>query len=151
MATQRKPCADCGKPLSVQRINKRKRKCYACERAALRDRQDKAHDAYVVKTYGLQPGDYQRLYDAQGGRCYICQRATGRTRRLAVDHDHATGLVRGLLCKPCNRMLGHARDDYYFFARAQEYLTFSPAQEVGIVARYNGKAVDRESARALQR
>lgn len=95
----------------------------------------KTHDAYVVKTYGLRPGQYAEIYAAQGGRCYICERATGATRRLAVDHDHASGYVRGLLCKPCNRMLGLARDDVEFFRRAIAYLDDPPAQELGIWAR----------------
>lgn len=138
MPTQRRPCAACGKPLSVQRAKTRKQKCAACEREALRARQDRAHDAYVCKVYGLASGDYKRLYDAQGGCCYICQRATGKTRRLAVDHDHKTGLVRGLLCKVCNRLLGHARDDKEFFYRAGDYLSAPPAERIGIIARYQG-------------
>ena len=121
-------CNRCSKTLTSQR--QRKKYCYACERLVKRERLDKQHDAYVCKTYGLKPGDYQRLYVAQDGRCYICRRATGKTRRLAVDHDHVTGLVRGLLCKPCNRMLGHARDNPEFFTRARTYLLEPPAREV---------------------
>lgn len=67
----------------------------------------------MARIYGLGPGDYQRLYLAQGGRCWICRRATGKTKRLAVDHDHncteghpktsaCRKCVRGLLCGPCN-------------------------------------------------
>jgi hypothetical protein len=71
------------------------------------------------------------LYEAQGGRCYICQRATGARRRLAVDHNHATGEVRGLLCKPCNRdVLGHLRDNTEALQRAIDYLTNPPARRV---------------------
>ncbi|WP_424923390.1 endonuclease VII domain-containing protein [Actinocrispum wychmicini] len=67
----------------------------------------------------------------QGGRCAICQRATGRGKRLAVDHNHATGEVRGLLCKPCNRdVLGHLRDDVSAFERAIVYLTDPPARRM---------------------
>jgi hypothetical protein len=94
------------------------------------DASTKAHRARVAKVYGIQPDDYDRLYVAQEGRCAICRRATGKTRRLAVDHDHATGKVRGLLCRVCNSMLGHARDDIEFFVRAVHYLTFPPAESV---------------------
>lgn len=86
-----------------------------------------AHEKSVQRTYGLGEGDYGRLYEMQGGTCAICHRANGRTKRLAVDHDHATGAVRGLLCSVCNRLLGHARDSAEFFERAAEYLRNPPA------------------------
>jgi len=76
----------------------------------------------VRVVYGLGAGDYERLWAAQGGVCALCLRATGRTRRLSVDHDHLTGQVRGLLCRPCNNVLGHARDDADFFLRCLTYL-----------------------------
>ena len=60
----------------------------------------------------------------------MCQRATGATRKLAVDHDHATGVVRGCLCKFDNRLLGFARDDPEFFQRAIDYLKNPPAVAV---------------------
>jgi hypothetical protein len=88
------------------------------------------HERHVQNTYGLQPGDYDRLYTHQTGVCAICKRATGATRKLCVDHDHATGKVRGLLCRPCNDMLGHARDSDMFFYRAAGYLQRPPASEV---------------------
>jgi len=80
--------------------------------------------------YGLTPEQYWALYEAQGGVCYICERATGKVRRLAVDHDHQTGYVRGLLCKPCNSILAHARDDVQFLQRAVWYLSYPPAHKV---------------------
>ncbi len=76
----------------------------------------------VIKTYGLELGDYDRLYQGQGGVCAICRRATGKTKRLAVDHDHDTGLVRGLLCGPCNKLVGYFRNSPEAFLRAAEYL-----------------------------
>lgn len=96
----------------------------------LRKKQQSAarHHAHIEKTYGITGEEYQRLYDAQGGVCWICQRATGARRRLAVDHDHATGYVRGLLCKACNyKVLGHLRDDPLAFQRAIDYLNDPPA------------------------
>jgi hypothetical protein len=87
---------------------------------------------YVLKTYGLKAGQYDQLYEAQGGVCYICQRATGKVRKLAVDHDHKTGYVRGLLCKPCNSVLAHLRDDPEQALRICTYLESPPAfKEIG--------------------
>lgn len=88
-----------------------------------RDRRKKAsHDKRVQQVYGLEPGEYAKLYAFQGGKCWLCRRATGKTRRLSVDHDHSDGAVRGLLCRPCNDMLGHARDESEVFRRAVWYL-----------------------------
>lgn len=73
-------------------------------RAKAKARADRAHERYVQKTYGLQPGEYQTLLDAQDGRCAICTRVP-RNRRLAVDHSHFTGRVRALLCYTCNHFV----------------------------------------------
>lgn len=93
-----------------------------------RQKQVKAdnHEKRVQATYGLEKGDYAKLYQFQGGLCALCRRATGASRRLSVDHDHATGDVRGLLCRPCNTLLGHARDRLAFFRRCISYLTLPP-------------------------
>lgn len=67
--------------------------------------------AHVERTYGLKPSEYRALYRAQGGRCYVCRKASGKSRRLGVDHDHLTGEVRGLVCTgslsamTCNRLI----------------------------------------------
>ena len=93
-----------------------------------------AHERRVRTEYGLKPGEYGKLYLAQGGTCAICQRATGATRRLSVDHDHKTGLVRALVCRPCNDLLGHLRDDVEAARRLVAYLIEPPAKRLGIVA-----------------
>lgn len=95
-----------------------------------------AHERRVQKVYGLKPGEYGVIYLHQEGLCALCRTARGVVRHLAVDHDHASGLVRGLLCSlsPCNKILGHARDDVEFFRRAIAYLVEPPARQLGIVA-----------------
>ena len=123
-------CLGCGKYLTKLRIEQNKRKCGPCEQKAKKASAERMHRWGVAKRYGLQPGEYEALYFLQNGRCAICARATGKSRRLSVDHDHKkTGreAVRGLLCAPCNRMLGNARDNPEFFRRAVQYLTSPPA------------------------
>lgn len=105
-------------------------RCATHHRENRRAARERAHAAMVQRTYNLKPGDYEKLYQAQGGHCAICERATGATRKLSVDHDHETGEVRGLLCRPCNNMLGHSRDDWHMFARATRYLVCPPAREI---------------------
>jgi len=58
----------------------------------------------------------------QGGRCAICRNPSPGGKRLCVDHDHATGRIRGLLCGACNLVLGYARDSEAVLASAIQYL-----------------------------
>jgi hypothetical protein len=72
-------------------------RCKACASEA-------RYGAHIRETYGIIYDFYLALYQFQGGRCYICRKQP-KTRRLAVDHDHETGEVRGLLCsgqRSCN-------------------------------------------------
>lgn len=105
-------------------------RCATHHREVTETRKKARHAVYVGRVYGLEPGDYDTLYEAQGGRCALCRRATGASRKLSVDHDHKTGLVRGELCMKCNDLLGHARDDVEFFRRAIDYLLHPPALQV---------------------
>lgn len=62
-----------------------------------------------LKRYGLSIDDYDQMFTAQEGLCAVCDnKDEGRT--LHVDHCHATGKVRGLLCHKCNGALGNAGD-----------------------------------------
>lgn len=108
-------------------IEKSGGRCATHWRAEKKRRLEASHRRRIKGQYGLQDGQYEALYEAQGRKCAICQRATGASRRLSVDHDHKTGLVRGLLCRPCNSMLGHGRDSSEFFGRAVQYLNWPPA------------------------
>ena len=70
-----------------------------------------ARRAQLKLKYGISPEQYDILFVAQGEAC-ICGRKSGRHgRRLAVDHNHDTGGVRGLLCENCNQGLGLLKDN----------------------------------------
>ena len=128
----KRPCKDCG---STTRATPHPGpRCATCHRAVKAARKAASHERTVGKTYGLKQGQYEQLYKAQGGSCYICQRAKGLTKKLSVDHDHKTGYVRGLLCGPCNKILGHLRDDPDLALRIYTYLENPPAfKEIGKV------------------
>lgn len=72
----------------------------------------------VLKKYGLTPAQYAELSDKQGGVCAIC----GTIENFHVDHCHASGRVRGLLCAKCNRGIGHFNDDPGLLIKAIAYL-----------------------------
>jgi hypothetical protein len=62
-----------------------------------------------MSRYGLSIDDYNCMVKKQKGRCTLCgkkPKGRGRAGYLVVDHDHTTNVVRGLLCTPCNSMLG---------------------------------------------
>lgn len=119
-------CKDCGSV--TRKVTRPGPRCATCHRARKAALKAAAHARWVEKTYGITGEQYETLYRAQGGVCYLCKRATGKSKRLAVDHDHKTGYVRGLLCGPCNSVLAQARDDVLYFHRAIAYLTAPPAQ-----------------------
>lgn len=88
--------------------------CSAC-------RDDRAF-AGVCARYGLTPDQYWQMFEAQGRRCGICRATPARNARLRIDHDHASGTVRGLLCGRCNTGLGSLGDTIESLAAAVAYL-----------------------------
>lgn len=106
-------------------------RCVTHQRAKRKGSRDARWATYIFRTYGITEVEYWALYEAQGGRCYGCQRATGKTKKLSVDHDHKTGKVRGLLCTLCNRdVLGHLREDVDALRRLADYIENPPAFRV---------------------
>lgn len=78
---------------------------------------------HLKRRYGIDAAEYAKRLASQRGCCAICKIGAdvlGET--LAVDHDHATGFVRGLLCAKCNRMLGCATDRPDVLRAGAEYL-----------------------------
>jgi Recombination endonuclease VII len=71
--------------------------------------------------YGLTEAEWQALYRAHRGCCAICRKPEP-INVLNVDHDHATGQVRGLLCGHCNKALGLMCDDPRLFDKGAHYL-----------------------------
>lgn len=87
------------------------------EKKYLQDRKSQ-----LQQKYGISQADYDTLLASQDGKCAICDGTDLSGRRLSVDHDHASGAVRGLLCHPCNVAIGLLKDDVQVLERAIEYL-----------------------------
>lgn len=115
-------------------------RCATHWRVERKSRQTRSHARNTATRYGLTPEQYSALYEAQGRHCAICQKATGATRRLSVDHDHQCDAghppergcpqcIRGLLCAVCNRIL-IGRYDTDALKRAVDYLENPPARKV---------------------
>jgi hypothetical protein len=85
-------------------------------------RYNRKHD--LKRHYGLTPEQHRDLFIAQGYRCAVCKTADpGRkTGHWCTDHDHTTGIVRGILCNGCNAALGHVKDDPKRLRALADYL-----------------------------
>lgn len=79
-----------------------------------------------LRRYGLSAEQWQDMFEAQRGRCAICEQppsgVEGRSALLEVDHCHETGEVRALLCQTCNTALGKFRDSPHLLRRAADYV-----------------------------
>lgn len=91
----------------------------------------------LMNHYGITEDDYRRLHEAQLGLCAICLRSEDEIgERLCVDHDHANGRVRGLLCRKCNKAVGGFEESLERLERAADYLrspTIDVVDEVAIL------------------
>lgn len=123
----RRPCTKCGKNRAEKFFTGPKgRVCTTCQRTRTRDT---SHAARIASTYNITADEYAALFAAQNGACAICKQT--RSYRLNVDHCHASGLVRGLLCRLCNgRLLTAARDRPEVLRAAADYLETPPASAV---------------------
>jgi hypothetical protein len=99
------------------------------------------YNAKVIKGYHLKRvykitlKDYQDLFLVQGGVCAICHNPetnvyakNGLIRDLAVDHEHETGRVRGLLCRRCNQAMGLLNEDRNLLQHMTDYLSSFDAE-----------------------
>lgn len=115
---------------------------------------ERERDLRLQRLYGITAAQYDQMLEAQGGVCAVCGKPPGKTR-LNVDHDHKTGLVRGLLCWTCNRRViadhrGEEGSDLLY--RGSEYLAGPPAVRVigevfGRTGRITNKRRRRKSTR----
>jgi DNA-directed RNA polymerase subunit RPC12/RpoP len=112
-------CRKCGEIKTVDQFYKRNkigdiyvRTCKACKPKIL------------FKKYNMTELEYKNLLKSQNNKCMICGEVfdTERWYGANVDHSHETGLVRGLLCHACNKVLGFAKDDVSILKSAIDYL-----------------------------
>mgnify|MGYP001189280795 CR=1 FL=1 len=93
-----------------------------------RNKRKPNYHPHHIKQYGLTLEQYEGMLEFQEHKCKICGEEesavdkTGTIRRLAIDHDHDTGQIRGLLCRACNTALGSFKDNVESLKRAILYL-----------------------------
>ncbi len=78
--------------------------------------------ALLWDRYRITPERYDAILKAQGGVCAICKSVTRSKKKMHVDHDHATGQVRGILCTRCNFAIAYLKDEPRLIEAALEYV-----------------------------
>ena len=79
-------------------------------------------DYLLQRKYKISLKEYNRVFKNQEGKCLICSEPPKPGSLLVVDHDHKTGIVRGLLCYRCNTAIGLLGDDSELVIKAAQYL-----------------------------
>lgn len=140
IATYTRTCRTCAmvKPLHdfyKTPTGTHRRICRSCTvdgnkaRDAKPDVADKKRNQHLMGLYGISSEEYEEMFKSQGGVCAVCGKPPIKTR-LAVDHDHVTKKIRGLLCSRCNLwVIGKFRDPETLLSAAN-YLSDPPAEKV---------------------
>jgi hypothetical protein len=106
----------------------------ASRRRRRQDSEVKQRDraGHLRRKFGITTEQYDTMLAAQQGGCAICGRTPRTGSSLHVDHDHATGAVRALLCFSCNAAIGHLRDEAERVERVLRYLTSHDREAVAM-------------------
>lgn len=100
--------------------------CIPCRLKVIKDGYDphKASNVWLKHKYGITTDDRKRLWEEQNGVCAICGKpGDGRWKQLCVDHCHKTGIVRNLLCRNCNMVIGQVDDNPELLMKMADYVT----------------------------
>lgn len=113
-AVEEKKCASCGKVWPAERFYPN----IGSNDGLRSDCKECTHARHIKQTYGLEKYKYEEMLEEQGGVCAMCK--TNEPR--CVDHDHTTGLVRGLVCYRCNMVVGFYENTPNMFSLIKAYL-----------------------------
>jgi len=128
-----KKCTKCGieKPLSEFNIDRRRKdgkygKCKPCHILVSREWQnnnpEKVKNARWLREFGVSFSFIENLKNKQKNCCAICKMELNTKIKAHIDHNHATGKVRGILCQKCNQGLGLFNDSIDVLKSALKYL-----------------------------
>ena len=126
-------CKKCGTARPHAEFYKDRPTCRPCTRAQQRAYRNKRPDFHrnhnLRQRYGITVADFESILSSQNFTCAICEVEISHAldykggKSVAVDHNHETGEVRGILCSGCNLVLGHARESTEVLYRAIVYLS----------------------------
>lgn len=126
-----KRCTKCGEEKPLSSFHKERRssdgvtaRCKSCTSNYGKSwRQSKGNAYHRTQRYGITPEEYTEMLEEQLHKCACCGSSNPKRRAgFVIDHDHATGLVRGLLCHSCNIGIGQLGDSINGLTQALDYL-----------------------------
>jgi hypothetical protein len=90
-------------------------------------------EQFRLRKYGVSPSQFEEMIRACRGKCPCCHVPFSEilNERPCIDHSHATGKVRGVLCRQCNFLIGHAFDNPSILRACARYLTSHDASQEG--------------------
>lgn len=103
---------------NAERVNAKQR-----ARRAMPEAKRRARAEHLMRKFGMTIEQYDAMLEAQGGGCFICGRPPREDISLHIDHDHSTGMVRGLLCFRCNNAIADFNEDPTVLRKAIRYLS----------------------------
>ena len=117
----KKTCPNCQKEKTVSSFYRKENGtvaswCKLCTKRGSKKprplKSEQSRKSHLKRYYGITPEQYNDLLKKQNHRCAVCEKHESESKtRLAVDHNHVTGEIRGLLCNYCNhRLVGRHRD-----------------------------------------
>lgn len=133
-------CKKCGESKEISQFNTHnwrgkigwRWECKPCEnvrKVAFRAKHPERQKAYLRKSrYGITQQQYDEMVMIQCGTCALCAEIPASGKPLVVDHNHKTGVVRELLCQPCNIMVGYREKRPSAWKRVEDYVKGGDAQ-----------------------
>ena len=129
-----KICPNCSIEKSLDEYWKGQSSCIACMKWKQKNYWNsrtpkKRLEQHLKYKYGVTPEVFTNAWEEQQGKCVICDEKLpdlmvyeSRRRGYAIDHNHATGEFRGILCNSCNSLLGMAKEKAEVLDKAAHYL-----------------------------
>lgn len=120
-------CKSCRKVKQTEYKNRpeNREKVLSWDRKSKNKNRGRWRDQMLKSKYGITQEQFDQISESQGHKCALCFFPAEKMRHkaLCVDHCHETGRVRGLLCHPCNTLLGRVGDNVAGVSRMLEYVS----------------------------
>lgn len=123
-----KKCSKCKQPKEISQFGNPANKtistyCKVCQKKINKEKKIINREKLLKTNYNMSLKQYNEIFVKQNGCCAICKKHQSELSiTLAVDHNHETGKIRGLLCQNCNRALGHFQDNINTMQNAILYI-----------------------------